>query len=125
MNRLEYFEARCEATLSPMEYAAASDRDPDAFFLVDVRNAPAEKMRVKAAGAHLIPLNTLTERLSEVPKDRTIVLCCWDVWCNMASRAAPSAERIRRQGTDRRHCCMGGPGAPGRESCLMLAMGRG
>lgn len=32
MNRLEYFEARCEATLSPMEYAAASDRDPDAFF---------------------------------------------------------------------------------------------
>lgn len=88
MNRLEYFEARCEATLSPMEYAAASDRDPDAFFLVDVRNAPAEKMRVKAAGAHLIPLNTLTERLSEVPKDRTIVLCCWNVWCNMASRAA-------------------------------------
>ncbi len=30
----------------------------------------------------------LPDRLGELPKDKTIVVYCWDTWCNMAVKAA-------------------------------------
>lgn len=88
MNTISYFESRIEATLSPMDYVMASKKNPQDYVLIDVRNAPAHIKKVKIKGAMEIPLNELTSQLSELSKDKMIVVYCWDVWCNMAAQAA-------------------------------------
>ena len=55
MSKLDYFKARIEATLSPMEYMQTSKVNPGQLVLVDVRNAPPEKMWKKISGSLLIP----------------------------------------------------------------------
>ncbi len=85
---MNYFQSRVEATFSPMEYVSASKNAPGDYILIDVRNAPAHIIKVKIHGSLEIPLNELGSRLSELPKNKTIVVYCWDVWCNMASHAA-------------------------------------
>jgi rhodanese-related sulfurtransferase len=69
MSKLDYFKAKTEATLSPMDYMQASKANPDTFVLIDVRNAPPQIMKQKIAGALHIPLSQLAERLSEISKD--------------------------------------------------------
>lgn len=88
MTQLDFLKARLEATVSPMDYLAATKASPDNFFLVDVRNAPPNLKKVKIAGAIEIPEKDLAERLNELPKDRMIVVYCWDVWCNLATKAS-------------------------------------
>lgn len=88
MSKLDYFKARIEATISPMEFMQATKADPDKMILVDVRNAPPEKMGKKIAGALHIPQAALANRLTELPKDKIIVVYCWDTWCNLASHSA-------------------------------------
>ncbi|NLT58549.1 MAG: rhodanese-like domain-containing protein [Clostridiales bacterium] len=88
MDKLEYFKSRIEATISPMEFMQVSRADPAKMLLVDVRNAPPEKMGGKIVGALHIPQSALPDHLSELPRDRIIVVYCWDVWCNLAARAA-------------------------------------
>lgn len=88
ISKLDYFKARIEATISPMEYLQASKANLDKMVLVDVRNAPPEKMGRKIAGALHIPQAALATRLTELPKNKTIVVYCWDTWCNLASYSA-------------------------------------
>lgn len=88
MDTIGYFQSRIEATLSPMDYLMASKKNPQDYVLIDVRNAPVHIKKVKIKGAMELPLNELAGRLSELPKDKTIVVYCWDVWCNMAAQAA-------------------------------------
>lgn len=88
MSKLDYFKARTEATLSPMEVMGIRKDNPESIVVVDVRNAPPEKMGAKIAGALHIPQSTLASRLSELPKDKLIVVYCWETWCNLASHAA-------------------------------------
>ncbi len=88
MSKLDYFKARIEATISPMDYMQTSKENLDKMLLVDVRNAPPEKMGKKIAGAVHIPQKVLASRLSELPKDKMIVVYCWDTWCNLAPYAA-------------------------------------
>jgi len=88
MNKMDYFKAKIEATISPMDFLQATKAEPDKFMLVDVRNAPPHIMKEKIAGATIIPLTQIADRLSELPKNKTIVVYCWDTWCNMAAKAA-------------------------------------
>jgi rhodanese-related sulfurtransferase len=88
MGKLDFFKARIEATISPMDFMQANKTDPGKMVLVDVRNAPPEKMGQKIAGAVSIPQTKIAERLSEIPKDKTIVVYCWETWCNLAARSA-------------------------------------
>ena len=88
MSKLDYFKAKIEATISPMDFMQAVKSEPDKFQVVDVRNAPPHIMKQKIAGASHIPLMQLPDRLGELPKDKTIVVYCWDTWCNMAAKAA-------------------------------------
>lgn len=53
---------------------AATRRDQGAFIL-DVRE-PSEWADMHIAGATLIPLGSLESRVSEVPKDRPVVVVC-------------------------------------------------
>lgn len=88
MNTLEYFQARLQATLSPMDYFMANQKNPEAYFLIDVRNGPEHLRKMKIEGAQVIPEKQLLSRLEEIPKDKEIVVYCWDVWCNTAVKSA-------------------------------------
>ena len=88
MSKMDYFKAKVEATISPMDFTHASKAEPDKFLLVDVRNAPPHIMKQKIAGAKHLPLAQLAEKLDELPKDKTIVVYCWETWSNMAAKAA-------------------------------------
>lgn len=88
MSKKDYFAAKVEATISPMDFTAVLKSQPNKYVLVDVRNAPPHIMKQKISGAKHIPLAQLGERLGELPKDKTIVLYCWETWCNMAAKAA-------------------------------------
>ncbi len=88
MSKLDYFKAKVESTISPMDFTQASKAEPDKFMLVDVRNALPHIMKQKIAGAKHLPLAQLAQRLGELPKEKTIVVYCWETWCNMAAKAA-------------------------------------
>jgi rhodanese-related sulfurtransferase len=88
MNSKDFFSARVTKTLSPMDYLQLSKLNPNQAILVDVRNAPAHFKKVKIENAIEIPQNELEARISELPKDKTIVVYCWDTWCNLAAKAA-------------------------------------
>ncbi|MFJ7951441.1 rhodanese-like domain-containing protein [Lysinibacillus sp. NPDC096418] len=88
MTQLEYFKSRIEATFSPMDYMQESKQNKDEYVLLDVRNGPPTLKKEKIQGAIEIPLLALENRLSELPKEKVIVLYCWDVWCSTAAKAA-------------------------------------
>lgn len=73
---------------------------PDAFalfkerqnlYLLDVRT-PAEYLQVRLAGAHLIPIDQVMQRLGELPKDRPIL-----VYCAVGSRSAQVLNLLARR----------------------------
>ncbi|WP_346235471.1 rhodanese-like domain-containing protein [Lysinibacillus telephonicus] len=87
-NTLDYFNARLEATISPMDYLKLSQMEPDKYFLIDVRNGPINVRSITIKDAHVIPQLELPNRLNEIPKDKVIIVYCWDVWCNTAAKVA-------------------------------------
>lgn len=88
MNKLEYLETHLDLTFSPMDYMGYIKNHLDSCILVDVRNAPPHLKKEKIEGAIEIPLNELNQRLEELPKDKLIVVYCWDTWCNMGKKAS-------------------------------------
>ncbi|MDM5451066.1 rhodanese-like domain-containing protein [Peribacillus simplex] len=88
MNRIEYFKARLEANMSPMEYRNAIKNFPEGYVLIDVRVGPNEMKKEKLQGALVMPLDQLPNRIDELPKEKTLVLYCWDTWCTLAAKAA-------------------------------------
>lgn len=88
MTRLEYFKARLDATITPVEVLQALKTKPTPLCVIDVRNGPASLLRERLPGALQIPQNVMLERIGRVPKDRPIVLYCWDTWCGLACEAA-------------------------------------
>jgi rhodanese-related sulfurtransferase len=94
MNRLEYFKSRLEATLSPVDVLEAIQSRPGAIPVVDVRNGPASLIGDRIVGALQVPQSTILERFDHLPRDRELVLYCWDTWCSLAAQAAvPLLER--------------------------------
>ncbi|KAA6447243.1 rhodanese-like domain-containing protein [Bacillus swezeyi] len=88
MNPLDFFNARLEATISPMDFVKSAKINPETYFLVDVRNGPSEFKKVTIKDAQVIPEQDLPHRLNDIPKDKEIIVYCWDVWCNTAAKAA-------------------------------------
>ncbi len=69
----------------------AQDRPP---VVIDVRT-PAEFRSGHIAGARLIPLQELGQRLAEIPKDEQVVTVC-----HSGSRSQMAARRLKREGYD-------------------------
>ena len=88
MNRIEYFKVRLEANMSPMEYRKTLKEFPEDYVLIDVRVGPNELKKEKLQGALVMPLDQIPYRMEELPKEKTLVLYCWDTWCTLASKAA-------------------------------------
>lgn len=84
----EFFEKKVQNTFSPMDYLGAVKENPESYFLVDVRNGPPHLKEEKIKGALEIPELQLQNNLDKLPKDKILVLYCWDVWCNTAAKAA-------------------------------------
>jgi rhodanese-related sulfurtransferase len=94
MNRLEYFKARLEATITPVEVLKMLKTHPESICVVDVRNGPAKLIGDRIPGALQIPQNVILLHTGCLLKDRTLVLYCWDTWCSLAAEAAvPLLER--------------------------------
>jgi len=90
MNTLDFFNARLQATISPMDYMRSKQADPEKYFLIDVRNGPTHVRSTTIQDAHVIPEQELANRVNEIPKDKEIIVYCWDVWCNTAAKVAKS-----------------------------------
>ncbi|MEI2358972.1 rhodanese-like domain-containing protein [Priestia megaterium] len=88
MNALDYFNARLQATISPMDYIKAKKMSPEQYFLIDVRNGPAHVRNITIKDAHVIPEQEVVSRLDEIPKGKVVIVYCWDVWCNTAAKVA-------------------------------------
>jgi len=67
-------------------------REKAGVFLLDVRTAE-EYRQVRIEGGHLIPIDQMSRRLSEVPRDRPIL-----VYCAVGSRSSKVADYLARQG---------------------------
>ena len=94
MNRIEYFRARLDATMSPVDVLHIMRSDPDRIRVVDVRNGPATLLVDRIPGALQVPQSEILSRLNSIPRDRMLVLYCWDTWCSLAAQAAvPLLER--------------------------------
>ncbi|MGP0091416.1 MAG: rhodanese-like domain-containing protein [Xanthobacteraceae bacterium] len=83
----DYFRAKAAAYTSPMTVKAWFDAGKSDFVLVDVR-IPAPQMTWRIPGSIPIPADTMEQRFAELPKDKLIVLYCWDTWCSLATTAA-------------------------------------
>ncbi|WP_088105854.1 rhodanese-like domain-containing protein [Halalkalibacter urbisdiaboli] len=88
MTALDYFNLRLQATISPMDYLKSAKMNPEKHFLIDVRNGPQELRNTTIKGAKVIPEQELQHRLNEIPKEKEIIVYCWDVWCNTAAKVA-------------------------------------
>ncbi|KEF37119.1 Rhodanese-related sulfurtransferase [Schinkia azotoformans MEV2011] len=88
MSNIEYFKSRVDSTFSPMDYLQAKKMNPDKYVLIDVRNGTPELKKEKISGSLEIPQPEIINHLSELPKDKEIIVYCWDVWCNTASKSA-------------------------------------
>jgi len=85
MTNLDYFKQKEEATISPMGLNKLMQQSPQDVQVVDVRVGP---VTTKIRGALTIPLDQLHERMSELSKDKLIVVYCWETWCSLATKAA-------------------------------------
>ncbi len=83
----DYFKARAAAYVSPMGVKALLEREPAEFVLVDVR-LPSPLIAWRIPGSLVIPAFQIATRFAELPKDKLIVLYCWDTWCSLAAVAA-------------------------------------
>lgn len=61
--------------------------DPDSTLVVDVRN-PVERIPPRMPGSVWMPEEKIEARLDELPREKPIVLYCWDVWYGLTSSAA-------------------------------------
>jgi len=85
MTTLDYFKAKTEAYISPRGLMAMIDADPDSVVVVDVRNGPKS---TKVKGAVELPEAEVIGRMHELPKNKLVVLYCWETWCSLATKAA-------------------------------------
>ncbi len=83
----DFFRAKAAAYLSPMSVKAMLDQEDKDVVLVDVR-LPGPQLTWRIPGSVAIPVTAIRDRSRELPKDKMIVLYCWDTWCSLATTAA-------------------------------------
>ncbi len=86
-----YANSAVARNVSPQEaFSLVGERD--GVYLLDVRT-PGEYQQSRIDGARLIPIDQFVKRLSEVPKDRPIL-----VYCAVGSRSAQVVNYLARKG---------------------------
>ncbi|MCA9960769.1 MAG: rhodanese-like domain-containing protein [Anaerolineales bacterium] len=80
----------------------ASVKDRDDVFVIDVREQ-YEYDEKHIPGVTLIPLGTLSDNLSEIPTDKTVI-----VTCRSGNRSGQAVDFLRQQGFTNVHNMEGG-----------------
>lgn len=83
----EYLKAKLESEASPYGLKETLDLNPQTVMVVDVRDAESfatEHIR----GAANIPAGEIVTRLANLPREKTLVVYCWDMTCDLAPKAA-------------------------------------
>src|SRR5580698_1536844 len=86
--------------MTPEELKQRLDAGDD-LFVLDVRDP--NEYQICNLGGHLIPLNDLPKRVSELDKSKEIV-----VHCKMGGRSAKAVDYLRQQGFTNVHNLVGG-----------------
>jgi len=71
-----------------MDVKNALAERPEQVMIIDVRNAPPEILKDKIQRAVEIPESQISSRLTEIPKDKEIILYCCETWCSLGVKAA-------------------------------------
>jgi rhodanese-related sulfurtransferase len=71
-----------------MDCLSEMKKNPDNYIVVDVRNAPAHIRKEKIQGALEIAQVDLEANLDQLDKDKTIIVYCWETWCNLGAKSA-------------------------------------
>jgi rhodanese-related sulfurtransferase len=86
-----YVDAAVARNVKPQEAFSMVDQRSD-LYLLDVRTL-GEYQKTRLEGARLIPIDQFAKRLSEVPKNRPIL-----VYCAVGSRSAQVVNYLARKG---------------------------
>ncbi|MGI0054676.1 MAG: rhodanese-like domain-containing protein [Thermoplasmata archaeon] len=78
--------------ITPSEVAKRLAADPDALFLLDVREPDEREVAVIEPSLH-IPMGEVMERLADIPREREIV-----VYCHMGARSEMIASFLEAEG---------------------------
>ena len=83
--------AAASRDITSIEAKAMLDRNKNAY-LLDVRT-PQERQQGHIAGSVLIPIDTIERRISEIPKNRPVI-----VYCAVGSRSRVVAQGLAKNG---------------------------
>jgi rhodanese-related sulfurtransferase len=86
-----FFQTKGFENITPEELGEKMKRDQD-LFLLDVRT-PGEHAVDAIEGSHLLPVQELSFRTGELPRDKEIV-----VYCRVGNRSAFAAAHLARLG---------------------------
>lgn len=86
-----FFNTQNYKNISPCELRRKMEHNDD-FLLLDVRT-PAENAAAAIDGSYLLPVQELSFRAMELPKDKEIV-----VYCRVGNRSAHAAAYLSRLG---------------------------
>ncbi|MBI4345575.1 MAG: rhodanese-like domain-containing protein [Elusimicrobia bacterium] len=86
MTAVDFFKAKLQFEQTPHGLKKLMDEKLPTLLVVDVRDRESYE-REHIAGAINIPLDQLSSRLRELPKDKTVVCYCWNITCAMATKA--------------------------------------
>jgi rhodanese-related sulfurtransferase len=86
-NAISYFEQKLQFEAEMGLVRKIADGEENGYFMLDVRNAEAfQKGHIPTATN--IPRNELANRLTELPKDKTIITYCYHAYCFASAKAA-------------------------------------
>jgi rhodanese-related sulfurtransferase len=86
-DRARFFRLKIDAEWGPYDLQHAQENDSRKIIVLDTRDAESFA-KEHIPGAINIPTDQLSNRLSELPKDKEIIPYCWSVVCHLATRAS-------------------------------------
>ncbi len=88
ISSIDFLKAYLETRISPMALIAETKKHVEDYIILDVRNGSPAMKQQKILGSLEIPEAELANRLTELPKDKIIVVYCWETWCLLGDKAA-------------------------------------
>ncbi|HAM34612.1 MAG TPA: rhodanese [Elusimicrobia bacterium] len=85
MDAAEYFRTKLFFETTPYELKPRLEKNE--VLVLDVRDRESFA-KEHIPGAWNIPLEELSRNFSALPREKTVVTCCWDLTCQLAPRAA-------------------------------------
>lgn len=85
LNAVDFFRAKLQFESTP--HALKEGLEKGGVYLIDLRDAQSFAQE-HIPGALNIPLAELSKNFSKLPKDKTLVVYCWDITCAMSAKGA-------------------------------------